>query len=82
MRVEGYGPARGADGPPIAVVSRSLALDWDGPLFTAARALTVVITCAAADPVLRRRAEDAAEVVVAGDERVDVARAIAELGRR
>ncbi len=82
VRVEGYGPARGADGPPIAVVSRSLALDWDGPLFTAARAPTVVITCAAADPVLRQRAEDAAEVVVAGEERVDVARAIAELGRR
>ncbi len=64
------------------MVSRSLALDWDAPLFTAAPAPTVVITCAAADPVLRQRAEDAAEVVVAGDERVDVARAIAELGRR
>lgn len=82
VRVEGYGPARGADGPPVAVVSRSLRLDWDAPLFTAAAARTVVITCSAAERSLRRRAEAAADVIVAGDEWVDVAGAIAELGRR
>ncbi len=49
VRAEGYGPVRLPDDlraervaagrppvPPVAVVSRSLRLDWDGPLFTEA----------------------------------------------
>lgn len=82
VRVEGYGPARGAGGPPIAVVSRSLELDWDSRLFTEAGAPTMVVTCTAADAARRRRAEAAGEVIVAGEDHVEVDRAVAELGRR
>ena len=82
VRVEGYGPARGPDPPAIAVVSRSLRLDWSAPLFAAAEARTVVVTCAAADPAGLRQAHAAAEVVVAGGERVDLGEAVRQLGRR
>ena len=82
VRVEGYGPARGPDPPAIAVVSRSLRLDWSAPLFAAAEARTVVVTCAAAEPAGLRQAHAAAEVVVAGEERVDLGEAVRELGRR
>lgn len=81
VRVEGYGPARGPGGPPIAVVSRSLELDWEGTFFTGATT-PLVITCSAADPERRRRAEEAAEVVVAGDERVDIGWALTALRHR
>ncbi len=62
VRAEGYGPVclpdelrseREAAGrpavPPVAVVSRSLRLDWDGPLFTEAEpsSPTLVLTVAA-----------------------------------
>jgi len=82
VRAERYGPVRGGDRPPVAVVSRSLELDWASPLFTEAAQRSRVITCAAADPERRRRAESCAEVIVAGDEQVDLARALAELGAR
>lgn len=93
-RAEGYGPARltpeliaarrergQADLPPIAVVSRTLDLDLRAPFFTAAAARPIVVTCAAAP----RRELDAitrmADVVVAGDRRVDLGAALADLGR-
>ncbi|MBJ7359057.1 pyrimidine reductase family protein [Nocardioides sp.] len=100
VRREGYGPVRLDEAaeaqrveqgrpptPPLAVVSRSLDLDWTARAFTDARedARTCVITCASADPRLRARAEDAATVLVAGDERVEPAaalEALASLGRR
>lgn len=95
VRAEGYGPARLSDDlraaraargqsavPRIAVVSRSLGLDWDDPLFRDAEpgARPLVVTCAAAPPDALRRAEEVAEVVVAGDETVDLRGAVVALG--
>jgi riboflavin biosynthesis pyrimidine reductase len=68
--------------PALAVVSRSLALDWDAPLFAAAEpgARTVVVTTKTADADLRARAAEVADVVEAGEDRVDLAAAVAALG--
>lgn len=94
VRREGYGPirlpperadARARAGrpaaPPLAVVSRSLSLDWDAPAFTEAPpdSRSIVVTCAAADPERLRRAREVADVVVAGDRRVEPAAATAAL---
>jgi riboflavin biosynthesis pyrimidine reductase len=73
--------------PPLALVSRSLAFDWTAKVFADAPddARTHVITCEAADPGRRAEAEQYAEVIVAGDDRVEPAaamRALADLGRR
>jgi riboflavin biosynthesis pyrimidine reductase len=94
-RDEGYKPARRRDSlaslragrpeaPPIALVTRSLGLDLDAPLFTeaAADARTIVITCAASDAGLRAEAAKVADVIVAGDESVDLAAAVTELAGR
>ncbi len=96
VRRERYGPiplpserrrARREDGrpetPPLAVVSRSLSLDWTSRAFTDAPpdARTIVVTCAAADPDRLRAARAVADVVVAGESRVEPGRALAELGR-
>src|SRR5256885_322788 len=80
VRIEGYGPVqRGPswgnlrDGrpptPPLAVVSRSLDLDFDGPLF--AEAHTIVITCSAAPQDRMTVCRKVADVIVAGDEAGD-----------
>jgi riboflavin biosynthesis pyrimidine reductase len=100
VRREGYGPVRLSEDaqdqrrkhgqsptPPIAVVSRSLDLDWTAPVFTGAPdgARTHVITCVAADPARRAEAAEVATVILAGDERVEPAiamRALADLGLR
>jgi riboflavin biosynthesis pyrimidine reductase len=73
--------------PPLALVSRSLRFDWTAKVFADASddARTHVITCAAADPERRAEAEKVAEVVVAGEDRVEPAaamRALAGLGHR
>jgi riboflavin biosynthesis pyrimidine reductase len=82
VRAEGYGPARGEDPPPIAVVSGSLALDWGSRFFTEAKARPLVVTTGTADPARRAEAAAVADVVVAGEQRVDPRLALAELGRR
>lgn len=82
VRAEGYGPARGDDPPPIAVVSGSLALDWGSRFFTEARARPYVVTSAAADPARLAEAEQVAHVVVAGEERVEPRAALEVFGRR
>jgi riboflavin biosynthesis pyrimidine reductase len=100
VRREGYGSIRlTEDGqeqrrregrpatPPLAVVSRSLDFDWTARTFAdaPADARTHVITCAAADPERLAEAGKVADVVVAGEDRVDPAeamRALAERGRR
>lgn len=96
-RREGYGPVRLTDDlvagrvaaglaptPPIAVVSRSLRLDWDMPLFAEGGdgARAIVITCGAADPDLVARAEAVADVVIAGDAAVEPAAAVDALHDR
>ena len=68
----------------IALVSRSLGLNLASPLFADAApdARTIVITCAASDPELRAETAKAADVIVAGDETVDLAAALDALAGR
>ncbi|HEV7203077.1 MAG TPA: pyrimidine reductase family protein [Jatrophihabitans sp.] len=58
---------------PIAVLSRSLDLDPDAPLFTEAGpdSRTIVLTHAAADPEKRRLLKQVADVVDCGDESIE-----------
>lgn len=94
VRREGYGgirlpPERAAArrragrtaAPPLAVVSRSLAFDWSAKAFVdpPPDSRSIVVTCAAADPTRLSRAGEVADVLIAGDERVDPALAMAAL---
>ena len=69
---------------PIAVVSRRLTLDPALPLFTEAvpEARTVVVTCAAAPAAQRAALAEVADVLVCGEENVDLAHARRELETR
>ena len=69
---------------PIALVTRTLGLNLASPLFTEAPpdARTIVITCAAADAGLRAETSKVADVIVAGDDHVDLAAARAALEDR
>jgi len=78
VRAEGYGPSP----VPIAVVTRSCRLDWDSRFFTAQVARPVVVTVATAPAKARARAAEVADVVVAGERDVDLARALDALGAR
>jgi riboflavin biosynthesis pyrimidine reductase len=94
-RVEGYQPVKpDSEGvrwawlregrppsPPIAVITRLLGLDLASPLLTRPpeHARTIVITTEAAPPALRAQAARSAEVVVAGEDSVDLAAAVAAL---
>jgi riboflavin biosynthesis pyrimidine reductase len=95
MRTEGYGPARLdkvsrqgrtdrglAPVPPIAVVTRKCQLDWRAPFFADAEERPLIITVSTADGADRRRAEEVADVIVAGEGKVELARAVAALGER
>jgi riboflavin biosynthesis pyrimidine reductase len=70
--------------PPIALVTRTLGLNLASPLFAEAPpdARTIMITCAAADDDLRAEAAKVADVIVAGDEAVDLAAALDTLRDR
>jgi riboflavin biosynthesis pyrimidine reductase len=70
--------------PPIAVLSGRLGLDLAGPLLTGPvpGARTIVITSAAADPGLRAAVTAHADVIVAGEQQVDLAAAVGELAQR
>jgi riboflavin biosynthesis pyrimidine reductase len=94
-RAEEYKPARRRDSlaslragrpaaPPIALVTRTLGLNLASPLFTEAPpdARTIVITCAASDADLRAETAKVADVIVAGDEAVDLAAALGVLRDR
>jgi riboflavin biosynthesis pyrimidine reductase len=83
-RVENYGGAREVDGrtPPIAVVSRSLDFDPQARLFTDTRVPPIVLTCAASPPSRRESLTGVADVVVAGDEDVDMRAALDALADR
>jgi riboflavin biosynthesis pyrimidine reductase len=82
----GYADARAAAGrlpvPVIAIVTRSLGLDFSAPLFTEALVPPVILTCSSADPDALERARAVADVVVAGDEEVDLAQAVKILAAR
>jgi riboflavin biosynthesis pyrimidine reductase len=72
------------DVPRLAVVTRSLDLDWSSPAFSAPPAASrpLVITCEAAGGARLERAAEHAEVMVAGQDRVDLAQALAGLAGR
>lgn len=75
--------ARGQEERPLlAVVTASLDLEPDLPLFTDPTYRPLVATVDAAEPDRRRALEAVADVVVVGDEQVDMAELLAELGRR
>jgi riboflavin biosynthesis pyrimidine reductase len=97
IRREGYGAltlppqraeARLAQGRPaaprLAVVSRSLDLNWSGRAFRdpALEGRAIVVTCEAADPDRLRQAREVADVLMAGDKRVEPALALGELADR
>ncbi|HKC28725.1 MAG TPA: pyrimidine reductase family protein [Jatrophihabitans sp.] len=69
---------------PIAVVSRSLRLNPESALFTAAppEARTIVLTCASSSAERRAALARVADVVVCGDDMVDLAQAREELEQR
>jgi riboflavin biosynthesis pyrimidine reductase len=93
-RAEDYGPIpvpeaarawRGERGrpprPPLAVVSRALDLDPGQRCFTG-QVRPLIVTCAAAPPARRAALAEVADVVIAGEERVDLAAALAALADR
>ncbi len=95
VRAERYGPprpaaatraarqARGqADAPRLAIVTRRLDLDLTAPVFTEAELPPVLLCCEHTLPDRRADAAAVAEVVVAGDERVDLPLALRELHAR
>ena len=67
---------------PIAVVSRSLQVDPAGPLFAEGGPRTIVLTCAAADPAMRAQLQSRADVVICGNDVVDLGAARAALADR
>lgn len=94
-RTEEYKPARRRpslaslrEGRPetatIALVTRTLGLNLASPLFTETPpdARTIVITCAASDADMRAEAAKVADVIVAGEETVDLGQALDELADR
>jgi riboflavin biosynthesis pyrimidine reductase len=95
VRIEHYKPARTralwrylragrTPTPPIAVITRRLNLDPDSPLVTEAPpdARTIVITTAQAPADRRAALEPHADVIVAGQETVDIKAAISALAER
>lgn len=81
---EEFAAPRKAAGQPaaaaIAVVSASLEIDFDSPLYTAAVTPTITVTVADAPVDRLRRAREAGEVLIAGQrDRVDVAAAVDRL---
>ena len=78
VRAERYGPSK----TPVAVISRSCRLDWDSPFFTAAIASPIVITVAEAPALERKKAADLADVIIAGEQDVDLAAALGALSER
>jgi riboflavin biosynthesis pyrimidine reductase len=85
VRAEDYGQARarpdGSPGPRIAVVTRSGHLDPGAKLFRGDHR-PLVFTCAACPADRLAALQDVAEVVVVGDELVDLGAALSELGRQ
>ena len=95
VRIEEYGGLGGEDEdaawrrahglpevPRPAVVSRSLRLDPAQPFFAKAQARPFVITCAASPAEQRSALADVADVLVCGDETVDLGDALGALADR
>ncbi|WP_242906691.1 pyrimidine reductase family protein [Actinomadura terrae] len=93
VRAEGYGPVPPDESweglreglppvPPLAIVTRTLDLDFDAPVFTEAVAPTIVLAPGGAPPERLRAAREHAEVITAGEATLDFAAAVAELEAR
>jgi riboflavin biosynthesis pyrimidine reductase len=93
IRAEGYGPLSAEPDwpsvragrppvPPLAIVSRRLDLDLDGPIFTKATSRTILLTTEAAPRDRLHQAERHAEVIVAGRDGLDWRTAVSELAAR
>lgn len=96
VRRERYGPVRLSDGllawrrragrtsvPRLALVSRSLAVDWTIPMFSVGgNERPIVLTCTAAPADRRAEAARHAEVIVTGDAQVELPAALAALAER
>ena len=93
VRAEKYGPVRiteeqarqrvaagRRERPTLAIVSRSLELDLDA--ITGAGQAVVVMTCAASDATQRADIERSADVIVVGDDIVDLRQGLAVLHQR
>jgi riboflavin biosynthesis pyrimidine reductase len=96
-RAEGYHPTTGKDfwgplrlregrpaAPPIALVSRSLEIVPAAPVIADAPpdARTIIITCASSPADRRAALAEATDVIVAGEDEVDLAAAMAALAAR
>ncbi|MEZ0066965.1 riboflavin biosynthesis pyrimidine reductase [Streptacidiphilus sp. MAP12-20] len=95
VRAEGYRPAqaraefaadraarRQGPAPVIAIVSAGLDLDFDLPLFTEPLVRTVVLTAESAPDEGLAAARRVADVIVAGEQHVDLVRAVTALAER
>ena len=83
VRDEHYGPHRPKDGSvphPIAVVTNGMQLDLGSPFFTEAVARPIIITSERAPATAVASAREVADVRVQPGDRVDLRRAIDELG--
>jgi riboflavin biosynthesis pyrimidine reductase len=94
-RIEGYRALRAkepyaalraaldqAPAPALVLVSGRLDLDPDSPLFHGGGQRTIVVTHSASDPKMRNGLADAADIVVAGTDAVDIAAALDALAGR
>jgi riboflavin biosynthesis pyrimidine reductase len=95
VRAERYGPVRLSDQarawrvsnglplvPPIAVITASAQFDWQSAFFTKAEQRPLVITVGRAEPDAISRAAEVADVIIAGETRVDLAAALTALHQR
>lgn len=91
-RSEGYGPVRPrpagrvwraghgfTERPVVVIVSRSLDLDPSARWFSGP---ALILTCAAADPVRRARLSEVCEVIVTGQDDIDLPAAVGALRDR
>jgi riboflavin biosynthesis pyrimidine reductase len=94
VRAERYGPVRLSDDlrrerlrrgrpevPPIAVVTLSGNLDWSSPFFVEAEVRPIVFVPRDSDEGSRQRAQEVADVKVAGEVRVEPRAVLDELAR-
>lgn len=92
VRAEGYGPVRVLPelhaarqeagrlvAPRLAVLSRAIDVDLGSRAFTEAVERPIILTTELADPEQVRAAEEVADVLVVGEESVDLRRAVDEL---
>jgi riboflavin biosynthesis pyrimidine reductase len=95
LRAEGYGGLRlgakrrtwrseqgWAENPTLAVVTNRLELVANSPVFTEAPVRAIVITCAASPADQREALAEVADVLVCGDETVDLRQAVDALVER